>query len=66
MKTHHREMPDKRPASAMMRLNKQHTVSIKITVCWEIGGNTRASHVLLNLSNSGTEAVTHCFDHGNL
>lgn len=46
----------------MMRLNKQHTVSIKITVRWEIGGNTRASHVLLNLSNSGTEAVTHCFD----
>lgn len=37
MKTHHREMPYKRPTSAMMRLNKQHTVSIKISVCWENG-----------------------------
>lgn len=62
MKTHHREMPYKRPTSAMMRLNKQHTVSIKITVCWENGGNTQASHVLVNLSNSRTAAVTRCFD----
>lgn len=62
MKTHHREMPYKRPTSATMRLRRQHTVSIKITVCWKNGGNTQASHVLLNLSNSRTAAVTRCFD----
>lgn len=59
MKTHHREMPYKRPTSAIMHLNKQRTVSIKITVCWENRGNTQTSHVLLN---SGAAAVTWCFD----